>query len=98
MGVEEPISWSNLPHESDDETHDPRHYPHLECGAGGDRSLTVVTRHSDGSVTERDDCVVGRLLGVNHVDPSRYIDKEENMAFRFEEMVFIIQEDKLRFI
>lgn len=59
------------PHESDDETHDPRRYPHLVCGAGGDRSLAELTRHSDGLVTERDDCGVGRLLGIDHVGPCR---------------------------
>lgn len=98
LAVEEPISWSDSPNESDDETHDPRRYPHLVCGAGGDRSLAELTRHSDGLVTERDDCGVGRLLGIDHVGPCRYIDEEENMPFRFEEMVFIIQDDKLRFI
>lgn len=98
LAVEEPISWSDSPHESDDETHDPRRYPHLVCGAGGDRSLAELTRHSDGLVTERDDCGVGRLLGIDHVGPCRCIDEEENMPFRFEEMVFIIQDDKLRFI
>lgn len=98
LAVGEPISWSDSPHESDDETHDPRRYPHLVCGAGGDRSLAELTRHSDGLVTERDDCGVGRLLGIDHVGPCRYIDEEENMPFRFEEMVFIIQDDKLRFI
>lgn len=59
-------------HESDDETHDPRGYPHIECGASGDRSLAELTRHGDGSVTERDDCIVGGLLGVDHVGPSRW--------------------------
>lgn len=98
LAIEEPISWSDLPHESDDETHDPRRYPHLVCGAGGDRSLAELTRHSDGLVTERDDCGVGRLLGIDHVGPCRYIDEEENTPFRYEEMVIIIQDDKLRFI
>lgn len=76
--VEEPKSWSNLPHESDDETHDPRGYPHIECGASGDRSLAELTRHGDGSVTERDDCIVGGLLGVDQVGPSRYMQRAKH--------------------
>lgn len=88
--VEELILWFDLFNESDDEIYDLCCYFYFVCGVGGDRSLVELICYSDGFVMEWDDCCVGWLLGIDYVGFCCYIDEEENMFFRYEEMVIII--------